>query len=99
MPEETLEAWLERPGTSDSGPVPSAPLGSGGWALGVQGFDRSGDPGSEPGAREAREESGSAYFLLAADAFFTYACEAVAREGNVRAGLEGLLGLLGDRFS
>ncbi|MCJ7627247.1 MAG: hypothetical protein MUO50_02550 [Longimicrobiales bacterium] len=41
----------------------------------------------------------SAYFLLAADAFFTYACEAVAREGNVRAGLEGLLGLLGDRFS
>ena len=41
----------------------------------------------------------TAFELLAADAFLTYACEAVAQEADVGAGLEGLLERLGDRFN
>ena len=40
----------------------------------------------------------AAFHLLAADAFLTYACEALAHEPDPRAALETLLGGLGDRF-
>lgn len=99
MPEETLESWLR--GRAPPIPAPFLPhlLEEGDGPLGSMGLT---DRGTEALSR-ALERPGrireAAYFLLAADAFFTYACEAAAREGNVRVGLEGLLGLLGDRFS
>lgn len=41
----------------------------------------------------------SAYLLLAADAWITYACEDAARGEDPRELLEGLLRRLGERFS
>jgi hypothetical protein len=40
----------------------------------------------------------AAFHLLAADAFFTYACEAMATESNVQGGLKALLKRIGERF-
>ncbi len=40
----------------------------------------------------------AAFDLLVADAFLTYACEAMAASGDVGAGLESLIGQLGTRL-
>jgi len=99
MSEETLEGWLQSrvpripaPFLSqlrENGEGPSGAL-----ELATLGTDALGRVLERPGrSREA------ALHLLTADAFFTYACEAVLPEGDVQAGLEGLLERLGGRFS
>ncbi len=99
MLEETLESWLR--GRAPPIPAPFLPhlLEGGDGPTGSMALT---DRGTEALSR-ALERPGrireSAYHLLAADAFLTYACEAVAREGDVQANLEGLLGRLVDRFS
>jgi hypothetical protein len=99
MPEETLEVWLQSrdpripvpflPHLLENGDGPSGALDLA--ALGTDALTRALErPGRN---REA------AFHLLVADAFFTYACETLLPEGDVQAGLEGLLERLGDRFS
>ena len=99
MSEKTLEDWLQ--GRIPSIPAPFLPrlleYGKGppeGTYLSALAAEALSQALEEPGRnREA------AFKLLAADAFLTYACEAVAQEADVGAGLEGLLDRLGDRFS
>jgi hypothetical protein len=43
-------------------------------------------------------DRGAAFDLLTADAFLTYACEALTEEGDVGRGLETLIGQWGARF-
>ena len=99
MSEEPLEVWLQSrvpripapflPHLREDGEGPSGAL-----ELAALGANALGRALERPGRnREA------ALHLLAADAFFTYACEAVLPEGDVQAGLERLLERLGDRFS
>ncbi|MFH1764439.1 MAG: hypothetical protein ABIF09_09630 [Gemmatimonadota bacterium] len=99
MAEESFESWLR--GRVPPIPAPFLPhlLERGDGPSGSMGLaDRGTEVLSQALERPGRNRE-AAYYLLAADAFFTYACEAVAREGDVRAGLDGLLGLVGDRFS
>ncbi len=99
MPEKTLEEWLQ----GRSPPIPgsflphllkheaASPEGSHLSALGMGAL-------SEALERPGRNRE-AAFQLLSADAFFTYACEALAQEADVRVGLETFLERLGDRFS
>jgi hypothetical protein len=48
--------------------------------------------------RSPTGDRGKAFHLLAADAFLTYACEALARVEGVQSGLETLLARLGAEF-
>jgi len=99
MSENTLEEWLQ--GRIPSVPAPFLPrLLEGGKgppegvylsALGMEALSR-----ALEGPGRNRE---TAFELLAADAFLTYACEAVAQGADVRVGLESLLERLGNRFS
>ncbi|MGD2122323.1 MAG: hypothetical protein PVJ76_11295, partial [Gemmatimonadota bacterium] len=41
----------------------------------------------------------AAFHLLAADAFLTYACEAIVEGSDVQTGLKALLERVGERFS
>ena len=104
MSEETLERWLL--GRVPLLPTPFLPhlLGGEEGLLQSEGCSVASDLATRgtvalglalerPGrVREA------AFQLLAADAFFTYACEAAALEEDVRSGLEGILMRSGDRF-
>ena len=98
-PDEALESWLR----TRNPPVPEPFLdwlleegGGGGpaegpWSRGIAALD---DALRSPGRVRS-----SAFHLLAADAWITYACEEAAQEGDTRGLLADLLHHLGDRFS
>jgi len=99
MAEEGLEAWLRSrtPGAPDRFLPHLLREGSGSvdpWGLASRG---------ETALRRALESPGrvrtAAFHLLVADAFITWACEAMAREADVGSGLESLLEALGDRLT
>jgi hypothetical protein len=99
MSEETLEVWLR--GRVPRIPAPFLPHlleggegPSGAMELSAQGAEAMSRALERPGRNRD-----AAFLLLSADAFFTYACEAVVQERDVQAGLEGLLERLGGRFS
>lgn len=99
MAEEGLEAWLRSrtPRAPDRFLPHLLREGSGSvdpWGLASRG---------ETALRRALESPGrvraAAFHLLVADAFITWACEAMAREAEVGSGLESLLEALGDRLT
>ena len=98
MIKETLEVWLRdrKPRIPDQF-LPHL-LGSGDESNAAAGLV---ELGTEALGRALERPAGNheaAFQLLAADAFLTYACEAVVQTGDVRTGLEEVLGSLGDRF-
>lgn len=93
--ESSLEDWLESR-------IPGVPVQFRPYLL------RAGEGGLDPLGLAARGEAAlrraldrpgrvrsSAFDLLAADAFLTWACEAMAREADVGSGLQALLEGLG----
>ena len=99
MSRKTLEEWLkEREPTI---PAPFLPhlLSVSSGPAGIENLITSG----EEALRRALEKTGrnrtAAFDLLAADAFLTYACEAVATDRDVRGSLETLLERIGEKFS
>jgi hypothetical protein len=98
MAEKTMESWLRRRRPE----VPPALLhqllaGDDGLAspeaLALRGSAALKKALDTPGGHRDR-----AFHLLAADAFLTYACEALAGTENVESGLEDLLTRLGAEF-
>jgi len=99
MSAKTLEVWLR--GRVPRIPAPFLPylLQYGEGPLGAMGLSARGTEALSHALELPGRDREAAFHLLAADAFFTYACEEVVQEGHVQAGLEGLLEQLGDRFS
>ena len=98
MSEQTLDAWL-------SGRTPGIPpaflprlLESGEGNPSWPGLAHRGEKELKEALRTPTEKRENAFHLLAADAFLTYACEALARAENVEAGLNSLLERLGAEF-
>jgi hypothetical protein len=98
MSEQTLDAWL-------SGRTPGIPpaflsrlLGDGEGNSSWLGLAHRGERELKQALRAPTENRENAFHLLAADAFLTYACEALARADDVQAGLNSLLERLGADF-
>jgi hypothetical protein len=99
MGEDGLEAWIRSriPGVPDEF-LPYLLRGRGGpvdpWGLVARG---------EAALRRALETPGrvrsAAFDLLVADAFLTWACEAMAEEADVGSGLERMVEALGDSLA
>ena len=98
MSEQTVEAWLSRrtPGI----PPAFLPrlLGYGEDDASWPGLSQRGEEALKEALRTPTGNRENAFHLLAADAFLTYACEALARVEDVEAGLNNLLERLGAEF-
>ncbi len=99
MSRKTLEEWLKE--CEPKIPAPFLPYLSGvsSGPAGIETLIASGEEALSRALGETGQNRAAAFDLLAADAFLTYACEAVAAGGDVRQGLEALLEHIGERFS
>ena len=99
MAEEWLESWLKR----RKPPVPriflERLLAGGGGAASVVELSRRGEQALRTALGRPSEDRERAFQLLAADAFLTYACEALTDTEDVESGLGNLLARLGAEFS
>ena len=98
MTNKELEVWLQAREPRMPDPFLPHLLESGGEISGAGGLV---ERGAEALGRALERPAGNhaaAFQLLSADAFLTYACEAVVQDGDVPRGLEEILGRLGDRF-
>ena len=98
MSEQNLDAWL-------SARTPGIPpaflpllLGDGEGDPSWPGLAHRGETELKRALHPPTENRENAFHLLAADAFLTYACEALARAEDVEAGLNSLLERLGAEF-
>ena len=99
MSEKTLEVWLRDRVPRIPPPFLPYLLQYGEGPLGAMELSARGTEALSRALERPGRNRDAAFHLLAADAFFTYACEAVVQGRHVQAGLESLLEHLGDRFS
>jgi len=99
MSEETVDAWLKKR-TPEIPPVFLLRLlrGDRGDATWAELAER-GEEALQAALQHPTEDRKNAFHLLAADAFLTYACEALARAQDVEAGLKTLQEGLGAGFA
>jgi len=99
MTKKELEVWLRDREPGIPGPFLPHLLESGDGGPGAGGLLELGAEALERALERPAWNHEAAYRLLAADAYLTYACEAVVQDGDVRRSLEEIFGWLGDRFS
>jgi hypothetical protein len=99
MAEEWMESWLMRRKPELPRVFLRRLLAGGGGPAGVQELSRRGEEALKTALRSPGEDRERAFHLLAADAFLTYACEALTETEDVGSGLETLLARLGTEFS
>ncbi len=99
MTEGSLEDWLRS--RSPEVPEPFLPhlLRDKAWAGDSRDLAARGEAALHRALETPGRERSAAFHLLVADAFLTWACEVVAREGDVGAGLEALLKKLGEHLA
>jgi hypothetical protein len=98
MSHKTLEKWLKECEPKIPAPFLLHLQGVSSGPAGVENLISFGEGALSRALRKTGRKRAAAFDLLAADAFLTYACEAMATGGDVPGSLEALLKRIGERF-